>query len=189
MIPGLVRNCSRTSKTTRPAARETALIASPLNRNTTAAPMIRPTRAFGVTGIGMNSRPLRSRTVAAFASAVATDVGERPEQRRRGENRRRDRDALGDGLGGVADGVEVGEDAGALLVDVAAHLGDALGVVADRAEGVHRDDDADRGEQAGAGDGDGEQRDRAPCPCPAGTRRTPRRRSAPPSRPRTRDRR
>src|SRR3712207_7878587 len=40
---------------------------------------------------------------------------------------RSDGDALGDRLGGVADGVEVGEDAGALLVDVAGHLGDALG--------------------------------------------------------------
>lgn len=35
--------------------------------------------------------------------------------------------------------------------DVAGHLGDALGVVGDRSEGVHGDDDADRGEQTGAG--------------------------------------
>jgi hypothetical protein len=47
----------------------------------------------------------------------------------------------------------------ALGGDLAGHLGDALGVVADRAEGVHGDDDADRGEQAGAGERDGEQRD------------------------------
>ena len=47
MIPGCVRNCSRTSKTTRPAARPTALMARPLNRNTTAAPMITPTSRFG----------------------------------------------------------------------------------------------------------------------------------------------
>ena len=46
------------------------------------------------------------------------------------------------------------------LVDVAGHLGDALRVVGDRAEGVHRDDDADRGEQAGAGQRDREQRQR-----------------------------
>ena len=38
MIPGLVRNCSRTSKTTLPAARETALMASPEKKNTTEAP-------------------------------------------------------------------------------------------------------------------------------------------------------
>ena len=44
-------------------------------------------------------------------------------------------------------------------VDVARHLGDALRVVRDRTEGVHGDDDADRGQQAGAGEGDGEQRD------------------------------
>ena len=45
------------------------------------------------------------------------------------------------------------------LVDVAGHLRDALGVVGDRAEGVHRDDDADGGEQAAAGQRDREQRD------------------------------
>ena len=47
MIPGWVRNCSRTSNTTRPAARETALIARPEKKNTTAAPMIAPTTLFG----------------------------------------------------------------------------------------------------------------------------------------------
>ena len=45
--------------------------------------------------------------------------------------------------------------------DVAGHLRDALGVVGDRAEGVHRDDDTDRGQQAAAGERDREQRDRA----------------------------
>ena len=44
-------------------------------------------------------------------------------------------------------------------LDVAGHLGDALGVVGDRAEGVHRDDHADRGQQAAAGQRDREQRD------------------------------
>jgi hypothetical protein len=87
-------------------------------------------------------------------------VGEGPEERRRREDGGGDRDALGDGLGGVADGVEVGEDPGARGVDVVRHLGDALGVVRDRAEGVHGDDDADRGEQATTGQGDEEQRQR-----------------------------
>ena len=36
MIPGISRNWRRTSKTTAPAARPTALIARPENRNTTA---------------------------------------------------------------------------------------------------------------------------------------------------------
>ena len=44
----------------------------------------------------------------------ADRVGERAEQRGRGEHRGRDRDALGDRLGGVADRVEVGEHPGAL---------------------------------------------------------------------------
>ncbi|XP_021300539.1 uncharacterized protein LOC110428944, partial [Herrania umbratica] len=81
----------------------------------------------------------------------------RPEQRGRREDGRRDRDALGDGLRGVPDRVELGQDLGGRAVDVARHLGDALGVVGDRPEGVHRDDDADRGQQAGAREGDGEQ--------------------------------
>ena len=100
-------------------------------------------------------------------------VGVGTEQRSRGEHSGGDGDALGDGLRGVADRVKVGEDACALLVDVAAHLGDALGVVADRAEGVHRDDDTGGGEQPGAGERDGEQRRPRSNRYPAGTRRTP----------------
>ena len=42
MIPGISWNWRRTSNTTAPAARPTALIARPENRNTTEAPMIRP---------------------------------------------------------------------------------------------------------------------------------------------------
>ncbi len=47
MIPGFSRNCRRTSNTTEPADRDTALIASPEKRKTTAAPAIRPTRLLG----------------------------------------------------------------------------------------------------------------------------------------------
>ena len=47
IIPGCKRNCSRTSTTTAPAARETALIANPENKKTTAAPIINPTRFLG----------------------------------------------------------------------------------------------------------------------------------------------
>ena len=155
MIPGLVRNCSRTSKTTRPAARDTALIARPENRNTTAAPMIRPNSRFGFSIDSEKSSAVRPASIER-----ALDLGaERAEQRGRREHGGRDGDALGDGLGRVADGVEAGEDERALLGDLAGHLGDALRVVGDRAEGVHGDDDADRGEQAGAGERDGEQRD------------------------------
>ena len=67
MIPGLVRNCSRTSNTTRPAARPTALMASPENRNTTEAPMIRPTRLFGAARLRLNAA-LVSRPAAPSAS-------------------------------------------------------------------------------------------------------------------------
>ena len=48
MMPGCSRNWRRTSKMTAPAARETALMARPENRNTTAAPMIMPTRLAGL---------------------------------------------------------------------------------------------------------------------------------------------
>ena len=84
-------------------------------------------------------------------------VGVGAEERRRSQNRRGDGDALGDRLGRVADRVELGEDLGALPVDVARHLGDALCVVRDRTEGVHGDDDADRREQATAGERDEEE--------------------------------
>ena len=47
MIPGFSRNWRRTSKTIAPAARATALIARPENRNTTEAPMITPTSVSG----------------------------------------------------------------------------------------------------------------------------------------------
>ena len=131
--------------------------------------MIRPNRLAGSATLRMPLNAYVSVTLmsAAFSTcrgrqswiALLDRVGERPEQRGRGQHGGRDRDALGDGLRGVADGVELGEDLRALLVDVAGHLRDALGVVADRAEGVHGDDDADRGEQATAGQRHREQRD------------------------------
>jgi hypothetical protein len=72
-----------------------------------------------------------SRGLAPASPALARDLSRRvrAEQRGRGEHGGRDRDALGDRLGGVADRVELGEDLRALLVDVAGHLGDALRVV------------------------------------------------------------
>ena len=46
-MPGYFLNCARTSTTTAPAALDTALIARPENINTTAAPMINPTKFLG----------------------------------------------------------------------------------------------------------------------------------------------
>ena len=57
------------------------------------------------------ARPARRRP---RPTASPTDVGVGAEQRGRGEHGRRDRDALGDRLGGVADRVELGEDLRAL---------------------------------------------------------------------------
>ena len=56
MIPGISRNWRRTSNTTAPAARPTALIARPENRNTTAAPSSRPTRLAGSATLSTPSR-------------------------------------------------------------------------------------------------------------------------------------
>ncbi len=76
------------------------------------------------------------------------------EQGHRGDDRRADGEALRDGLGGVADGVEAHHDALRLAVELAGHLGDAGGVVGDRAERVLADDDAGGGQHAHAGEGD-----------------------------------
>ena len=81
------------------------------------------------------------------------DVG--AEQQERGQRRRGDRVALRQGLRRVADRVEaVGDLAGAGLGP--AELGDATGVVGDRAEGVHRQDVGGRHEHAHRRDGGAE---------------------------------
>ena len=67
-------------------------------------------------------------------------VDVRAEQAGRGQHRGGDGHALGDRLGGVADRVELGEDARTVLVDVAGHLRDALGVVREE----HRGGDVER---------------------------------------------
>ncbi len=74
MIPGRVRNCSRTSNTTRPAARETALIASPEKKKTTAAPRIAPTTLLGFTRLKASCRV--SAAVSRAAGRVVFEVRE-----------------------------------------------------------------------------------------------------------------
>ena len=73
--------------------------------------------------------------IAAQAAGV---LGEQDDRR---ERRRADCVALGDGLGGVAHGVQ-GVGDGADFLGKLGHLGDATGVVGDGAEGVDGDDDA-----------------------------------------------
>ena len=121
--------------------------------------------------------PSSAVTPAASTSASATDVGVGAEQRGRGQHGGRDRDALGDRLGGVADRVELGQDLRALGAHVTGHLRDALGVVGDRTEGVHGHDHADRGQQTATGQRHREQRDRHESRHRAGRRRTRPRRS------------
>ena len=78
------------------------------------------------------------------------------EQHQRAEAGRADGVALGDRLGGVADRVE-GVGRLAHLLGQARHLGDAAGIVGDRAEGVERDDHAGERQHGGDCDGDAEQ--------------------------------
>ena len=70
MIPGFSRNWRRTSNTIAPAARVTALTASPENMNTTEAPMITPTRTFGLNTSKENADPASSIAAPAVRSAV-----------------------------------------------------------------------------------------------------------------------
>ena len=86
-------------------------------------------------------------------AAAGERVGVVGEQDERGQTGRADRVALGHRLGRVADGVErVGDVAHARRQ--LGHLGDAAGVVGDRAVGVEGDDDAGHAQHRGRGDGD-----------------------------------
>ena len=87
------------------------------------------------------------------SSASKTRELEALEQRQRGEGGRTDGEALGDGGGRVAERVECVGDLADRRVEFG-HLGDAAGVVGDRAVGVDRDDHAERGQHADGGDGD-----------------------------------
>ena len=81
------------------------------------------------------------------------DVG--GEQQERGQRGGRDRVALGERLGRVADGVEAVRDLAGTGLG-AAELGDAAGVVRDRAEGVHGQDVGGGHEHAHGRDGGAE---------------------------------
>ena len=81
------------------------------------------------------------------------DVG--GEQEERGQRRGRDRIALGQGLRRVADRVEAVRDLARAGLGPA-ELGDAAGVVRDRAERVHRQDVGGRHEHRHRGDGGSE---------------------------------
>ena len=76
------------------------------------------------------------------------------EQRDRREHRGRNREALGQRLGGVADRVHPRQRARGLFLMDSAHLEDAVRVVGDRSVGVHREDEAGGGQQSEAGQRD-----------------------------------
>ena len=149
-------NCLRTSCTTTPAVRPTARMASAENRNGTAPPISRPMKTFGSATLIGDRVEHAARGLLQLVDALDREdlagggLDEAGEQRDRGDDRGADGEALGDGLGGVADGVEADHDPLGLAVELAAHLGDAGGVVADRAERVLGHDDAGGGEHAHA---------------------------------------
>ena len=76
--------------------------------------------------------------IRMFDAELVRVVG---EQHQRGQAGRADRVALGHRLGGVADRIERIGDVAHFLRQVG-HLGDAAGVVGDRAVGIERDDHA-----------------------------------------------
>jgi hypothetical protein len=92
----------------------------------------------------------------AGAEALLQVVRVRHEEDEGGEAGGADRVALGDGLGGVADGVERIGGVAHFFRQVG-HLGDAAGVVGDGAIGVDGDDDAGHGEHGHDGHGDAVQ--------------------------------
>ena len=102
---------------------------------------------------------------AAVGGQCVRVVGEQDE---RGETGGADGVALGDGFGGVADGVErVGDVAD--VVRQTGHFGDAAGVVGDRAVGVERDDDAGHRQHRGRRDGNAVEAGQIKCAPDCGT--------------------
>ena len=77
-------------------------------------------------------------------------VGVVGEQNQGGETGRADGIALGDGLGGIADGIQRVGDV-TYLSRQFRHFGDAAGVVGDRSVSVESNDDSRHGEHGGGG--------------------------------------
>ena len=102
--------------------------------------------------VGPSSLSADARRCRRVSPAIVST--KRGEQRHRGDDRRADGEALGDGLGGVTDGVEAHHDALGLAVELAGHLGDTGGVVGHRTERVLGDDHAGGCEHAHAGERD-----------------------------------
>ena len=109
----LSRNWMRHSLTIKNAARPTARIVIELNKNGTAPPISMPMNSVGSETVSMRRharcrRPAMMRFVFALAAGADRD-DEAVEQRHGRDHRRADGDALGDGLGRVAHGVQVGQ--------------------------------------------------------------------------------
>ena len=107
----------------------------------------------------LEGAPEQSRADLAELELGADGLDERGEQGHGGDDGRADGEPLGDGLGGVADGVEAHHDALGLASELPRHLGDAGGVVGDGAERVLTDHHAGGSEHAHAGQGDQVERE------------------------------
>ena len=162
-MPSMIRrsrNWRRTSSTTVPAVRPTARIANELKRKAIEPPMSRPMNVIGLaTLIWVRTSLKSSEPTLPMPSSLPMRLDVGGEQRDGRDDRRADGEALGDGLRGVADGVEAHHDPLGLAVELARHLRDARRVVGDGAEGVLRDDDSGRGQHAHTGERDQVERE------------------------------
>ena len=140
MMPGISLNCRRTSTTTDPAARPTAVIAMPREQIGDEAAEDEAGDDVGIGEVEIDDADILE-IGRADLGEVPDVVGVGREQNERAEARRSDRVAFGDRLGRIADRVErVGRLTHFLRQP--GHFGDAAGVVGDRSEGVERDNHA-----------------------------------------------
>ncbi len=139
-----------------PAARVTASIARPEKRKTTAEPIISPTSVFGDTI--WYAATASAAVLPTLPSAVTTASLYEPNSAVAASTAVAIAMPLVIALVVLPTASSSVRICAPVAVDVARHLGDALGVVAHRAEGVHRDDDADGGQQAASGERDEEER-------------------------------
>ena len=156
MMPGISRNWRRTSTMIDWAVLPTARMASELKKYASIAASSAAMKTLTFCRL-TELQQLGARDAGGDAPALddVDLVDVRREEQERGQRCRGDRVALGQRLGRVAHRVEaVGDLARAGLG--AAELGDATGVVGDRAEGVHGQDVGRGHEHAHGRDGGAE---------------------------------
>ena len=123
-----------TSFTIKPAARSTALIEIELNSHGIVPPMRKPTNTSGSLTWMPRTCSDSADTIPSANCTRVTSTRYEPNSDTAAMTAAANCHALGDGLGGVAHRVQVGQRLARLNLGHACHLGDAIGVVADRAK-------------------------------------------------------